>query len=66
MEPHYNCDDKNVQSYVSGKGHEYKEDEIEESGTTEELLITIQGMHVCDIESPVQPINKHLQQTKTL
>lgn len=50
------------------KGHEYQEDEIGAAETMEELLITIQGMHVCDIESQshVQPINKHLQQTKTL
>lgn len=53
--------------HIYSEGHEYQEDETGEAGTMEELLITIQGMDVCDIESKshVQPINKHVQQTKT-
>lgn len=53
---------------VRGEGREYQEDEAGEAGTAEELLITIQGMHVCDIESRshAQPFNIHVQQTKAL
>lgn len=52
---------------ICGEGHEYQEEETGEAGTTEELLITIQGMRICDSESQshAQTLNIHVQQTKT-